>query len=150
MNLFHTSPEPIVAITRSGRFDEFLFFSPSVYQMTAGEVVTYTLPIDDDAEIIDAGHLFYDDRAAECPELDALVAQFAARFDVDTDTAEEIISERQQLDSGDADDSWDVQLYTARAAKLLGYRGVRVQDEQGGAYMIDMLGRETELVVSHD
>lgn len=149
MDIYHTSPEPIDTITNSGRFDEFLFFSSSVYQMAVGDVVTYALSIDEN-EIVDAGHLFFDDRSANNPALDALVAGFAKRFGVDTDTAEEIISERQQLDSGDADDSWDVQIYTARAAKLLGYRGVRVQDEQGSAYMIDMLGRESELVASHD
>ena len=149
MNLFHTSAQAIKAVTDGGRFDEFLFFSLRPYEMAASDGVTYSLPVDEN-EIIDAGHLFFDDRAADCPALDALVAQFAARFDVDTDTAEEIISERQQLDTGDADDSWDVQLYTARAAKALGYRGVRVQDEQGSAYMIDMLGREAELVASHE
>ncbi|MBQ3301672.1 MAG: hypothetical protein IJI03_12400 [Rudaea sp.] len=57
----------------------------------------------------------------------------------------EVISERMQLDGIDADDSWDVQRYTARAAKVLGFRGVRVSDEQGTSYMIDMLGRERDL-----
>ena len=31
------------------------------------------------------------------------------------------------------------------AAKVLGFRGVRVSDEQGTSYMIDMLGRERDL-----
>lgn len=141
MELFHTSPAKIEKITTKGRFGEFLFFSSRVYQMSAGSVTAYSLEIDD-SEIIDAGSLFYHDDAAK---LESLIEKFANRFDVDTDTAEEIISERAQLDTDDADDLWDVQLYTARAAKILGFRGVRVQDEQGASYMIDMLGHEGEL-----
>lgn len=143
MDLFHTSPNEITAIDTSGRFGEFLFFSSNVYQMTAGKAVVYSIEIDEN-EIIDARSLFYHEDAAK---LDALVSQFCARFNVDADTAEEIISERQQLDTCDADDSWDAQIFTARAAKILGYRGVIVSDEQGTAYMIDMCGREAELQV---
>jgi len=142
MELFHTSPEEITSIDKHGRFGEFLFFSSNVYVMTAGEHVVYRTEIDDNA-IIAAGHLFYHEDAEK---LDDLVAKFCARFDVDTGTAEEIISDRQQLDSCDSDELWDAQVYTARAAKILGYRGVAVSDEQGTAYMIDMLGREGELV----
>ena len=141
MQLFHTSPNKIAKVTR-GRFGEFMFFSSRVYQMTAGEAVVYSSEINDD-QIIDAGSLFYHEDAEK---LGALVAEFADRFDVDSDTAEEIISERQQLDGDDSDDSWDVQRFTARAAKLLGFCGVRVTDEQGAAYMIDMTGREAELL----
>ncbi|AJO79364.1 hypothetical protein [Pseudomonas sp. MRSN 12121] len=141
MELFHTSPKEITSIDKHGRFGEFLFFSSDVYVMTAGDHVVYRAQIDDDA-IIAANHLFYH---ADAAKLDELVAKFCARFDVDTDTAEEIISERQQLDTGDADDDWDVQIYTARAAKILGYRAVAVSDEQGTAYMVDMLGRESDL-----
>lgn len=144
MELIHTSPTEIVSIDKHGRFDEFLFFSDHVYVMTAGEYITYTIEVPS-SEIIQAGSLFYHEDAAL---LDDLVANFCERFNVDTETAEEVISERQQLESTDADESWDVQLFTARAAKLLGFRGVAVLDEQGTAYMIDMLGREAELVKS--
>lgn len=143
MELFHTSPNEITSIDKHGRFGEFMFFSLDVYVMTAGDYVTYRTEIDESA-IIEAGHLFYHEDAAR---LDGLVAQFCERYDVDADTAEEIISERQQLDSCDGGDLWDVQLFTARAAKLLGFRGVAVSDEQGRAYMIDMLGHESELVL---
>lgn len=142
MQLFHTSPSQIDTISTSGRFGEFLFFSSHVYTMTVQAPVVYSIELDDSA-LIEAGSLFYHEDAAK---LNDLVAEFCERFDVDTDTAEEIISERQQLDSCDADDLWDVQHFTARAAKALGFRAVRVMDEQGAAYMIDMLGRESELV----
>lgn len=144
MELFHTSPNAITAINASGRFGEFLFFSAHVYTMSAGEVVTYSIEIDEN-DIIRAMSIFYHEDAAK---LDGLVAEFCARFDVDTDAAEEIISERDQLDSTDSDDLWDAQNFTARAAKILGYRGVEVSDEQGSAYMIDMMGRESELVAA--
>lgn len=142
MELFHTSPTAITKVTEIGRFDEFLFFSTNVYVMTAGESVTYKIEIDED-NLISAGSLFYHDDAEK---LDDLVNEFCRRFDVDENTAEEIISERQQLDGADAETDWDIQLFTARAAKILGFRGVRVQDEQGSAYMIDMLGNESELI----
>lgn len=120
-------------------------FSADVYTMTAGEAVTYKIEIDED-DIIEAGSLFYHEGAEK---LDDLVVEFCDRFDVDADTAEEIISEREQLSDVvgyfDADDSWDVQVFSARAAKILGFRGVAVSDEQGTSYLIDMLGRENEL-----
>jgi hypothetical protein len=143
MELFHTSPSKITKINDNGRFGSFLFFSSRVYVMTAGASVVHQLEVDED-EIIEARSLFYHEDAAL---LDDLVAEFCDRFDVDTETAEDIISERGQLDSTDADDLWDVQHYTARAAQILGFRGVRVSDEQGAAYMINMLGFEAELTV---
>lgn len=143
MQLFHTSPAAITSINKSGRFGEFLFFSSCVYQMCQNKVVVYTAEFDED-QIIEAGSLFYHEDAAK---LAVLVEQFCNRFDVDADTAEEIISERQQLDYVDADDLWDVQHYTAKAAKILGFRGVRVTDEQGTAYMIDMLNFAEDLQI---
>jgi hypothetical protein len=142
MELFHTSPGEIEQVNRFGRFGEFLFFSSSVYRMTAGEFVAYRLELSE-GDLIDAAALFYH---PEAEKLNPLVCEFCARFGVDTDTAEKIISERAELDSCDADEIWDAQTFTGRAAKLLGFRGVCVTDEQGAAYMIDMLGREAELV----
>ena len=144
MTLYHTSPEKIEKITDDGRFGEFLFFSSTPYQMAACECVTYALD-DSEIETIDATSIFYHEDAEK---LDALVKEFCKRFDIDDeDLAENIISERDELDRDkyDADDSWDVQMFTARAAKILGYRGVCVTDEQGSAYMIDMLRKENEL-----
>jgi hypothetical protein len=150
MQLTHTSPVEITRIHDHGRFGEFLFFALHEYVMTAGIHLTYTIEIDDSA-IIRAEELFYHE---DVEKLSGLVAEVAARFDIDEDTAEVLIEESQLLcdiesnvDAEDlADADWDVQLYTARAAKLLGYRGVAVKDEQGVAYLIDMLGHEAELV----
>lgn len=149
MKLFHTSPAEIIAINKLGRFGEFLFFSDDVYVMTADEHIVYSVEIND-SDIIEAGQIFYHDDAAK---LDALVAELAAKLDVDTDVAESLIDESSSVFDLDhiepedaADASWDVQLYTARAAKILGFRGAQVEDEQGAAYMIDMLGFENDLV----
>lgn len=143
MELFHTSPSEITSITKFGHFDEFLCFSSRVYVMAARDFVTYKIEIDDES-LIHASSLFYHEDA---DKLAGLVSEFCSRFDVDEDTAEEIISEREQLDSSEADDLWSAQTFTARAAKILGYRGVIMKDEQGTLYMIDMLGRESELAL---
>lgn len=142
MEFFHTSPKMITAINSHGRFSAFLCFSSRVYAMTAGDYVTYKIEVEE-SDMIAAGSLFYHEDAGK---LDALVAEFCNRFDVDDDAAEEIISERASLDSCDADDSWDVQLFTARAAKILGFRGCIMDDEQGTLYMIDMLDRVGDLI----
>ena len=152
MNLIHTSPAKIEKITAAGRFGEFLFFSASEYVMTAGEHITYTTEIDQ-ADLIDASGLFCHANAAT---LDSTVSRLAARYGVDINTAESLLDESASIfdiecnvEAEDlADASWDIQKQTARAAKLLGFRGVRVTDEQGSAYMIDMLGREADLKVS--
>lgn len=148
MELIHTSPAAITKITSEGRFGEFLFFSGKQYVMTAGAFVAYSLELNE-SDVIDADQLFYH---ADAGKLDGLVAELSARLGVDADVAEELMSESidthaiDSIETEDAADaSWDVQLFTARAAKLLGFRAVRVQDEQGTAYLVDMLGRETEL-----
>lgn len=148
MELIHTSPNEITSINSNGRFGEFLFFSAHEYAMAAGEVVAYTIEIDE-SDVIDAGSLFFHDDAST---LEGLVEELAGHLSTDRDTAQNLIDESvsvYDIDSIDAEDaadaSWDVQLFTARAAKALGFRGVRVRDEQGAAYMIDMLGRETDL-----
>ncbi|WP_158658379.1 hypothetical protein [Achromobacter sp. AONIH1] len=148
MELFHTSPSEISSIGTAGRFGSFLFFSGHVYNMTAGESVVYGLEIDE-AAIIEAGQLFFH---ADAEKLAPLVAELAHRLGVDEDDAEALIEESQSVYDVDgieaedaADASWDVQHYTARAAALLGFRGVAINDEQGTAYMIDMQGREGDL-----
>lgn len=150
MELFHTSSKAITKITSDGRFGEFLFFSSRVYAMTAGTPVVYSIELAD-ADVIEACQLFYHEDAAK---LGDLVAELANRLGIDSDEAEALIEESKSvydLDNIEAEDaadaSWDVQMFTARAAKLLGFRAVRVTDEQGAAYMVDMLGREADLVV---
>ena len=150
MQLTHTSPAEITKIDTNGRYGEFLFFSAGEYVMTAGSHIAYTIELDE-AEVIRAGALFYHDDAEK---LSGLVAEVAGRFDIDENIAEALIEESKSIydiDSNvDAEDmgeaSWDIQHYTARAAKLLGFRAVAVSDEQGTAYLVDMLGREADLV----
>lgn len=151
MDLFHTSPAKIDKIHTSGRFGEFLFFSSDVYTMTAAAPAVYRLELADD-EVIEAGRLFFHDSA---DRLQPLVSELAARLRISEDDAEALIEESKSAHDIDsiepedaADASWDAQLFTARAAKLLGFRAVRVQDEQGAAWMVDMLGREVELVAA--
>lgn len=151
MELLHTSPDLITKITKQGRFKEFLFFSSSKYVMTAGQHVTYKTEVNED-EIIDASSLFYHEDAAK---LNTLVAQVAGRFSVDEDTAEQIIDQtlnvwdlELDLDSEAlAEASWAQQTYSAIAGKILGYRAISMKDEQGTAYMIDMLEKESDLVL---
>lgn len=152
MQLFHTSPTEIQEIDGLGRFDSFLFFSSNVYVTTKSDYVVYSLDIDEDS-LIEAGQLFYHEDAEK---LKPLVAALAARADVSEAVAESLIEESvnlfdlDEINQGDmsdlADLAWDIQTYSARAAVLLGFRGVIVSDEQGTAYMINMLGHENEMV----
>jgi|SRR5687768_15799104 len=152
MELFHTSPNEIKEINGAGRFGEFLFFSYEPYKMSAGDVITYKIEIGKE-EIISAGRLFYHDDAEK---LDSLVAELASKLGCDTETAESLIEETADIydladelgiereDIGEI--SWDIQHFTARAAKALGYRGAIVSDELGSSVMIDMAGHESELI----
>lgn len=149
--LFHTSPTKIEEIKKTGRFGSFLFFSYAPYKMTASEtVVTYGIEIDD-GDIISADRLFYHDGAEN---LSGLIADVVRRFDVSAADAEALIEESASIyDVGSsvepedlADAAWDIQHITAKAARILGFRAVRVTDEQGGSVMIDMMGREKELL----
>lgn len=139
MELFHTSPAEITNINTFGRFGEFLCFSADVYTMSAGEVVTYKIEVDD-TDIIESSSLFYHEGAEKLSPLVERVMELAG---CDEDTAEDLLSQKD--DCGDAELSWDIQALTAQAAKILGYRGVSMSDEQGTCYMIDMLGHEAEL-----
>lgn len=150
MKLLHTSPSEITEINTFGRFGEFLFFANEAYVMTAGEHVTYSIEIDENA-IIEAGQLFYHDDA---DKLSGLVAELAEKLSIDEADAEALIEESKSIWDMDldidpedmADASWDVQVFTARASQALGFRAVEVEDEQGTSYMVSMMGRESELV----
>lgn len=152
MELFHTSPAKITEINGGGRFGSFLFFSGEAYRMGPWSVITYKLEIDED-QIISARRLFWHDDAEK---LAGLVEDLATRLDCDADTAEALIEETTSIydvaddlgiDAEDlADISWDIQHISAKAAGLLGFRGVAVSDEQGASFMINMVGHEAELV----
>lgn len=118
--------------------------------MTAGSYVVHKLTLEED-QIIKASEIFYHPNSAS---LEGIVAELAERLSVETDVAEALIEESTNvfdLDNIEPEDlaetSWDVQTFTARAAKILGFRAVQVTDEQGYAYMVDMLGHENDLTV---
>ena len=146
MKLYHTSPGKIESINRHGRFGSFLFFSADVYTTTAGVACVYSIEVDE-GDLIEASRLFYQDGADTL--LDPVVRQLMALAGVDADTAEGLLEESLSAHELDVEDpaelSWDIQRLTAECARRLGYRGVIVEDEQGSAYMIDMLGREADL-----
>lgn len=150
MTLYHTSPVQITEIDAFGRFGEFLFFAGGEYVMTAGDRITYAIEVDD-SDIIDADQLFFHEDARK---LAGLVEKVMQMVDCDEETAEELISQREDVHCIEtniepedlAETSWDIQRITGEAALLLGFRGAEMQDEQGVAYLIHMAGREADLV----
>lgn len=150
LTLYHCSHEAISTIHDDGNFGSWLFFGdePSHY----GDVI-HSIEIDVDEEVIKASSIFYQENAVNNPALDAVVEQVMEVFNVDEDTAEELISERLSIfdinEDASADDAWLMQYYTACAAEALGFRGVAVSDEYGTSYMINMFGREHELTIEY-
>ncbi|OUI99542.1 AcrIF11 family anti-CRISPR ADP-ribosyltransferase [Acetobacter cibinongensis] len=151
MELIHTSDEVIKKIHKDGTFDTFLFFSASKY--LAGSVAsrkhyTYKIEIEEE-EILEASRMFY---LHEPKEISDIISTVMSRYGVDEDTACNLLDESESIYDveSEAEDlaeaAWEMQTYTAKAARSLGYRGVQVTDEQGAAWMIDMFGREADLV----
>ena len=137
--IYHTSPTAISKPQKFGRFGEFIFFSVDVYAMTeSANPVVYGID-EDILNIVEACSM------AHIENFDVICADIindaAAMFDVDFDTAHDILTERvSEWDYDcDAEKSWDRQKLTAKAAKLIGFDGVQVEDEQGAAYMISII-----------
>ena len=147
MELFHTSPDKIEKITTSGLFGQFLCFSDKIYVMSACKFVAYKIEVADES-IIDASHLFYENSTAILRDLVADVCELAH---VDSDTAMNLIDGSESILDIDTDIEnrgeldWELQHVSAKAAKLMGYRGVSLRDEQGTCYLVDMIGFESEL-----
>ena len=139
MELFHTSPTEIEKINKFGTFGEFLFFSQSEYVMTSGGHVTYKIEVSED-QIIDAECLFFH---ADAGKLDGIVSEVMEMLGCDESTAEKMLSQKD--DCGEAEMSFEIQHLTAKCAKILGFRGASMLDEQGTCYMISMFGRESEM-----
>lgn len=133
--MYHTSPNKIEAgtINNFGTAGDCLFFSDDVYSMSAGEVVVYEA----DFDCVRAIQL----------EDDEIIAEIAARFGVDEDTAESLLdgSESEWDHGSDADDSWWLQGKRGECAVKMGYDGCEDTDEQGTVYIVPMTGRENEL-----
>jgi hypothetical protein len=151
IELYHTSPLKIEQVTDKGLFGSFLFFADEPYQMSRGTVYTYKIEIDE-GDIINASSLFYEDADGV---LIPLVERAANEFGISKEIAEQLIEESASIydvdtdiDAADlADASWRTQFYSAKAAAMLGYRGVRVRDEQGYSVMIDMKDHEIDMIL---
>jgi len=147
--IYHTSPEKIGAIHDRGMFGDVLHFSTKPYTMSAAEnPTTYKMKYSDD-DFIDASSLYHHDDAAK---IQPIANRLAKRYGITSDAAEDIISgNKSSYDFGlDSETSaqlgWDAQTAAAKAAKKLGYKGAKGQDEQGAVYMVPMRGREKDLI----
>lgn len=140
MNLYHTSPNAEITPTRFGTFDEFIFFSNDVYVMTAGDYHVFTTEIDESL-VIGAPALWYQENWEDARQY---IDELMRTLNIDEDTAMGLLDESIDITDLDIDacelgtEWWNVQRLTARCAKALGYIGVRVEDEQGSAYMLDV------------
>ena len=138
MKLFHTSPNKIEKVSKFGNFDDCLFFSTNVYEMSAGETITYSIDADD-MRFIDASDLHDSE----------VIAEIAERFEIDLDDAESLLDGSDSVwnhDFADAENDWFIQAKRGECAKRMGFDGCKDHDEQGVVYIIPMLNRESILV----
>lgn len=138
LTIYHTSPSEINSIHKNGMFEDVLFFSTTPYFMTAvSNPVVYELK---------AKHSDFCNKSvlADCSDE---IAELAFKFEVTNEVAEQLLTEEisaYDVFSCDmaSEASWSVQTAQARAAKKLGFLGVKTQDEQGTVYAICMTGKE--------
>lgn len=138
MKLFHTSPNKIEKVSKFGSFDDCLFFSPNVYEMSACEIITYSINADD-MRFVEACDLHDDE----------VIAEIAERFDIDLDDAESLLDGSDSVwnhDFADAENDWFIQARRGECAKKMGFDGCKDHDEQGAVYIVPMFGRESILV----
>ena len=138
MKLFHTSPNKIEKVSKFGNFDDCLFFSTNVYEMSAGETITYSINADD-MRFIDASDLHDSE----------VIAEIAERFEIDLDDAESLLDGSDSVwnhDFADAENDWFIQAKRGECAKRMGFDGCKDHDEQGVVCIIPMLNRESILV----
>jgi hypothetical protein len=143
MKLYHTSPTKIEKITRSGLFDDCLFFSTDVYQMSISECVVYS---------IDASKLTFID--AYNLHDDEIIDGICKDFSIDRELAEALLDSSESVynynfvcDDEKADIDWELQTLRGKCAKKMGYDGCRDRDEQGSVYIIPMFARESLLIL---
>lgn len=138
MKLFHTSPKKIEKVSKFGNFDDCLFFSSNVYEMSAGKTITYAVNADD-MRFVEACDLHNDE----------VIYEIAERFEIDSDDAESLLDGSDSVWNhgfGDADADWFIQARRGECAKKMGFDGCKDHDEQGAVYIIPMFGRESILV----
>ena len=137
MNLYHTSPSEIKEISKFGKFDDCLFFSSNVYEMSACETVLYSIDATE-MNFISASDL-YDDE---------IIEDIASFFGVDADVAELLLDGSDSVWNhafADGEADWYIQTRRGECAKKMCYDGCEDEDEQGTVYIIPMLNRESIL-----
>lgn len=141
MELFHGSNEKNLKVCNdSGLFGEFLFFSSRKEAATSHGIYLYKIKINEVC-ITSPYEMFYmlnyeDDEYDRLQEVAKHVAEIC---DVDAGIAEDLLSERKTI-NGEL--GWFVQKQIARCSKILGFDGVKVRDEHGSSYMINMINRD--------
>lgn len=133
MSAFHTSPEQILQINQDGLFDDGLFFSYNT-PYTMGKVAAiYEL----DVEKLNIANVW------DLDEAEKTISEFSRIFDINEDTATDILIEKDQISNytGDCEDEWTTQKFQLRAAKELSYDAIEVNDEQGAALLVAMSGK---------
>lgn len=135
MKIYHTSPAPITQIKKTGTFGECLCFSSSVYSMSVGAVVVYSLEIEE-SEVIDAADL----ELSDAPDT---IAHVASVLECDEYEALDYLTGSEV--HADPELDWFVQGQMGAAAKEAGYKAARSQDEQGAVYIVPMFGCEADL-----
>jgi len=140
MKLFHTSPKKITKINSRGMFGESLCFSSSVYSMSVGEVIVYSLEIDE-SEVIEAQRFFYYD---DSEKLNDIISQIMDVCEVEEEEAKSFLENKSNPD--DAEDGFWIQGLMGDAAKILGFKAAQSEDEQGIVYIVPMMGKESELI----
>lgn len=147
LTLTHTSPEKIESINKNGMFGSGLFFSHNQYWMGHGDNGSvYTIEIEE-SQIWDMNHFYYNATQEELAKIAGVIERVSKIYDCDSDQAFEYLLERENYD-GEDDDGFKqlkIQALALDAALILGFRGVRLYDEQGTAFLIDMFGRENDL-----
>jgi hypothetical protein len=138
MKLFHTSPVVISKIDRFGKFDDCLFFSNDVYEMSACETITYSIDATE-MNFISSSDLHDEE----------VIAEIAERFEIDLDDAESLLDGSDSVwnySFGDSDADWFIQARRGECAKKMGFDGCEDSDEQGTVYIIPMFNRESILI----
>jgi len=133
--MFHTSPSKIESgsISSNGIAGDCLFFSDDVYRMSDKSVYVY--------------EAYFNCVEASSLHDDQIITEIADYFDVNEDTAENLLdgSESEWDYDADGEDSWWLQGKRGECAVKMGFDGCEDQDEQGVVYIVPMTGRENEL-----
>lgn len=159
---YHTSPEEISKIDKSGKFGSNLFFSDEPYFMTeAAEPKVYAMDLNED-DLLEVSRLPYMDLTDEQSDVyKRYVEDIKDRLSIEDDElAEELLTESEDVysvaeDLGIepedlADASWEIQRLIGDMASAMGFKGALATDEQGEVLISNMLNREGELKLTQE